>query len=129
MQGLKLGGLAGQFVIGLMLGLVWSPCVGPTLGAATTLASQGQDLTQIALLMAVFGIGSGTPMLVLGALSRQTVVRMRGHMLAAGRGGKRVLGAVMLLLGLAILTGADKRFEAWAVDASPAWLTHLTTRF
>lgn len=44
-------GLASQFGIGLVLGLVWSPCVGPTLGAATTLAAQGRHLGQIALLM------------------------------------------------------------------------------
>ena len=55
---------ARQFVIGLGLGIIWSPCVGSTLGAATTLASQGRDLTQIALLMMIFaldgGMGSGS---------------------------------------------------------------------
>ena len=43
----SLDGLSGQFVLGLLLGLVWSPCVGPTLGAAVTLASQGQSLAQV----------------------------------------------------------------------------------
>ena len=126
---LKLDGLSGQFVVGLVLGIIWSPCVGPTLGAATTLASQGQSLGQIALLMAVFGLGAGTPLVVLGSLSRNTVMRVRGRMMAAGKGGKVVLGALMLAIGFAILTGGDKRFEAWAVDASPAWLTDLTTRY
>ena len=42
-------GFTGQFLVGLLLGVVWSPCVGPTLGAATTLASQGRDLGQIGL--------------------------------------------------------------------------------
>ena len=40
-SGLERFGLAGQFGIGALLGLVWSPCVGPTLGAATVLAAQG----------------------------------------------------------------------------------------
>ena len=40
---LTFGGFTGQFLVGLLLGVVWSPCVGPTLGAATTLASQGRD--------------------------------------------------------------------------------------
>lgn len=57
-------GFAGQFLVGLLLGVVWSPCVGPTLGAATTLASQGRDLGQIGLLMLIFGApvsgGGGT---------------------------------------------------------------------
>ncbi|HTP73854.1 MAG TPA: cytochrome c biogenesis CcdA family protein [Burkholderiaceae bacterium] len=125
----RLDGLAGQLVIGLVLGIVWSPCVGPTLGAATTLASQGRDLTQIALLMLLFGFGAATPLVVLGSLSRATVQRLRGRLLAAGKGGKVVLGVLLLAVGVAILTGWDKRFEAWAVDVSPAWLTELTTRY
>jgi cytochrome c biogenesis protein CcdA len=84
---IRLDGVGGQFVIGLVLGVIWSPCVGPTLGAATTLASQGKDLAQIALLMALFGIGAGTPLVVLGTLSRTTVLNLRGRMLAAGKGG------------------------------------------
>lgn len=125
----RLDGLGGQFLIGLLLGVVWSPCVGPTLGAATTLASQGESLGQVALLMVIFGLGAGTPLIVLGSLSRDTVMRVRGRMMAVGKGGKTVLGTVMLAIGIAILTGWDKRFEAWAVDVSPAWLTNLTTRY
>lgn len=126
---IHLDGVAGQFIIGMVLGVVWSPCVGPTLGAATTLASQGKDLAQISLLMATFGVGAGTPLVVLGSLSRSTVMRVRGRMMSAGTAGKVILGLVMLTIGVAILTGWDKRFEAWAVDVSPAWLTDLTTRF
>lgn len=53
----RFDGLTGQFATGLLLGMVWSPWVGPTLGAAIMLASRGSHLPQIALLMAVFGIG------------------------------------------------------------------------
>jgi cytochrome c biogenesis protein CcdA len=125
----RLVGLGGQFGVGLMLGLIWSPCVGPTLGAASTLAAQGRQLPAIALLMLLFGLGAGTPLVVLGSLSRAAMLKLRGRLMVAGRRGKLVLGGVMLLLGAAILSGADKRFEAWVVDASPAWLTELTTRY
>lgn len=125
----NLDGLQGQFVLGLVLGLVWSPCVGPTLGAATTLASQGQHLAQIALLMVLFGLGAGTPLVLLGSLSRAGMARMRGRLSSAGKWGKLVLGGIMLLLGVAILTGLDKSFEAFVVDISPEWLTDLTTRY
>jgi cytochrome c biogenesis protein CcdA len=119
--------LPGQFVLGLLLGIVWSPCVGPTLGAAVTLASQGQSLAQVSLLMALFGFGAGLPLVALGLLSRQAMSRIRGRLLAAGQYGKRALGGIMLLLGAAILTGGDKMFEAWIVRESPDWLIALTT--
>ena len=126
---LKLDGLAGQFVVGLVLGVIWSPCVGPTLGAATTLASQGRDLAQIALLMMIFAMGAGTPLVVLGSVSRAAVMRMRGRMMQAGKLGKSILGGLLLLLGVAILSGLDKSFEAWVLRISPEWLTALTTRY
>jgi len=122
-----LDGLPGQFVLGLLLGVVWSPCVGPTLGAAVTLASQGQSLGQVTLLMALFGMGAGLPLVALGLLSRQAMMRVRGRLLAAGKIGKQALGGIMLLLGLAILTNADKMFEAWALKLAPDWLVALTT--
>lgn len=124
---LTLDGLPGQFVLGLLLGIVWSPCVGPTLGVAVTLASQGQSLAQVALVMALFGLGAGLPLVALGLVSRQAMLRMRGRLLAAGRIGKQALGALMLVLGAAILTGGDKRFEAWVLQAAPTWLVELTT--
>ena len=122
-------GWRGQFAVGLVLGVVWSPCVGPTLGAASTLASQGSHLPQIALLMLLFGLGAGTPLVVVGSLSRQALGRWRGKLLAAGQRGRVLLGIALMLIGLAILTGWDRAFEAWVVEHSPDWLTALTTRF
>jgi cytochrome c biogenesis protein CcdA len=120
-------GLHGQVLLGLLLGLVWSPCVGPTLGATITLASQGEDLGRATLVMLLFGLGAGVPLVVLGLLSQSVMKRIRGRLLAAGHAGKRVLGALLLIVGVAILTGADKRFEAWTLDHAPAWLIDLTT--
>jgi cytochrome c-type biogenesis protein len=124
-----LDGLGGQFALGLLLGIVWSPCVGPTLGAATTLASQGRNLAQISLLMAVFGLGASTPLVLIGSLSRATLLRVRGSLNKAGQRGKQVLGIALLLLGALILSHADHRLEALLLDHSPAWLTALTTRY
>ncbi len=129
LAGLTLDGLGGQFLLGLLLGVVWSPCVGPTLGAAITLASQGENLLQVGLVMAVFGIGASIPLVVLGLVSRQAVSRWRGRLLEVGKRGKQVLGVVMLVLGVAILTGGDKMFEAWVLGAAPEWLVRLTTSY
>jgi cytochrome c biogenesis protein CcdA len=122
-------GLRGQFTFGILLGIVWSPCVGPTLGAASVLASRGQSLGQVGLVMAAFGAGAALPLLLLGLLSREAIVRWRGHLLDIGKGGKITLGSFLVVLGGLILTGLDKRIETLLVDVSPAWLSALTTRF
>ena len=126
---MALDGLWGQFAIGLVLGIVWSPCVGPTLGAAVVLASQGAHLPQVALLMGIFGMGAALPVVVLAYISRGAMLGMRGKLMQAGKTGKTILGSIMVGLSLLILTGADKPMETWLVDHSPAWLTQLTTRY
>ena len=124
---LAVSGMAGQFVIGLLLGAVWSPCVGPTLGAASLLAAQGQDLLRVTLTMALFGIGAGLPLVLIGLLSRTTLMQVRSRLMSAGKLGKGVLGAALIVIGAAIVSGVDKKIEAWLVEASPEWLTRLTT--
>ena len=126
---MHLEGLSGQFVIGLVLGVVWSPCVGPTLGAAVVLASQGSHLPQVALLMGIFGVGAALPVVALAYVSRSAMLKMRGKLMQAGKTGKMILGAIMVALAVVILSGADKPVESWLVDQSPAWLTKLTTQY
>ncbi len=122
-------GLGGQFAVGLLLGLVWAPCVGPTLGAASILAARGEDLGTVALTMLAFGLGAALPLLLLGLASREALLGWRGRMRTAGSHLRRLLGAALVAVALLILTGLDKRAEAFLVEASPAWLTTLTTTF
>jgi cytochrome c biogenesis protein CcdA len=127
--GFSEAGLKGQFAVGLLLGVVWSPCVGPTLGTASVLAAQGKDLGQVAIIMVAFGIGAALPLVLLGQASREAVLRWRNRFLRAGQGGKAVLGGLLVIIGFLILTGLDKYLETFLVDVSPMWLTRLTTRF
>ena len=129
MGGVSRHGIIGQFALGIILGAVWSPCVGPTLGAASLLASQARDLPRVALTMFVFGIGAALPLVLLGFVSTTALVRMRARMLTVGQFGKAMVGVLFIFVGAAVVTGIDKRFEAILVDSSPAWLTDLTTRF
>jgi cytochrome c biogenesis protein CcdA len=122
-------GWQGQFVVGLLLGAVWSPCVGPTLGAASVLAARAENLAGVALIMVAFGVGAAMPLLVIGLISREVLAHWRSRLLATGGGGKIALGVILLAVGGLVLTGLDKRLEALLVAASPAWLTALTTRF
>jgi cytochrome c biogenesis protein CcdA len=117
----------GQFAIGLLLGTVWTPCVGPTLGAAATLASQGRNLGDVALLMAVFGVGASLPLVALGALSRASMTRWRGGLGSAARVGKAAFGAIFVVFGILVLTGLDRVFETAILSASPSWLIAFTT--
>ena len=127
--GMSTRGLTGQFALGLLLGAVWSPCVGPTLGAASVLAAQGKDIGSVAVTMIAFGIGAAAPLIALGMLSREALMRWRDRLLKASMGGKYLLGGLLLSVGVLIVSDLDRRLEAVLVDASPAWLTHLTTRF
>jgi cytochrome c-type biogenesis protein len=120
-------GLASQFAIGLLLGLVWSPCVGPTLGAASTLAAQGKNLGQIALLMLLFGLGAGLPLLLLGGLSHATMMRIRGSLSSIGHAAKSAMGGLFVVFGVLILSGFDRKLETMLLSISPDWLTKLTT--
>jgi cytochrome c-type biogenesis protein len=126
---LRLEGLGGQAVLGLLLGLAWAPCVGPTLGAAATLASQGKHFGQVALVMTTFGIGAAVPLVLVGSVSRRLFSTARGNLLRVGVYGKFLLGALIAALGLLIVTGWDRSIEAYLVEISPAWLTDLTTRY
>ena len=122
-------GLTGQFGVGLLLGAVWSPCVGPTLGAASLLAAQGRDLASVAFTMLLFGLGAALPLVALGTLSREILMRWRERMLGLGRGLKAALGVVLVGTSGVILSGYDRALETALVNASPDWLTALTTRY
>src|SRR5690242_17282059 len=119
-------GLRGQFGVGLLLGTVWGPCVGPTLGAATMLAAQGRDLGWVALTMLVFGLGSALPFLLLGTLTRGALMRWRDRLMSASNAGKLLLGGILTLMGLLILSGSDKIFETWLMPLIPQSLVDLS---
>jgi cytochrome c biogenesis protein CcdA len=123
----KGNGLLGQMMVGLLLGFVWTPCVGPTLGAATSLAAQGQDLGHIAILMALFGLGAALPLVLLGTISRVSLLKMRGTLAAWGKTARWTLGALFVVMGTIVITGVDRQLETLLLSVSPTWLTALTT--
>jgi len=118
-------GTSGQFILGLLLGFVWTPCVGPTLGAAISLAIQGDSLPIVFGIMLVFGAGAGVPLLVLGSLSGKIINREKlGNNVNVM---KKVLGVFLILIALTILLGYDRHLETLLVELMPDWLTDLTT--
>jgi len=120
-------GLLGQAAIGLLLGLVWSPCIGPTLGAAVAVASQGQRVPEVAATMAAFAAGITSVLLAIALLGRTYFMRAKNGIASRAKIAKLALGAVLTLVGVSILTGLDRKIEAVFVTAAPDWLVQLTT--
>lgn len=119
--------LGGSFLLGGLLGLVWSPCSGPLLISALTLvASEGGALRGTAILGA-FGLGAAIPLIVAAYASRAGFARMRGWVLGHIAALKTGFGILLVFLGVAILLGWDKRLEALVVQALPEWWINLTT--
>ena len=110
-----------QFVIGTSLGLVWLPCVGPTLGTAIALASTGQSMPMAFAVMLSFGVGTAIPLVTLGYFSGKKLKSVK----KSGVFGKYILGATLVFLALMILTGVDRILETWALDILPDWVTSI----
>ena len=119
-------GMTGQFLIGLLLGAVWSPCSGPTLGSAAVLASQQSHLPHAALTMLMFGLGASVPLMVVGSLSREMLKRWRGRLTLTGQGGRWAMGGLMLVVSVLVLSGWDKSLETAFVVHAPNWLTNVS---
>lgn len=129
MQKITPEGWQGQAAIGLLLGVVWVPCVGPTLGAASIMAARGENLGQVAITMALFGLGASLPLVLIGSLSRELRLRWRGRIAATGRTTKVIFGMLVILVGLGILTGVERDIQTWLIAHTPQWLLELGTRY
>jgi cytochrome c-type biogenesis protein len=122
----RFSGLGGQFLGGVMLGAVWSPCIGPTLGGAISLASQGKDIAWSAAIMTSFALGVSTLVIGLAFGTREVVARRKTALnLLAGR-AKPILGITFLCVGVAILSGLDHWLEGQLLDILPVWLQDLS---
>ncbi len=119
-------GLLGQFLGGMLLGVVWSPCIGPTLGGAISLASQGKNLGQVSLTMIAFAVGVSTIILALGYGARTVIVRRQALMRRIADKSRPVLGLVFLIVGLILLFHFNRVIEGWVLSHMPAWLVDFS---
>ncbi len=116
------GSWYGQFGIGFLLGLVWLPCIGPTLGAAIALASFGQQMGSAFAVMLAFGLGTAGVLILAGLLSGKALARWQPDILGNARRGRLILGWLLLMLGLMVLTGLDKHLQTFALMILPDWV-------
>jgi cytochrome c biogenesis protein CcdA len=120
-------GLGGQFALGILLGAIWSPCSGPTLGAAIGLAAQSKTIGKAAVIMATFSLGAVTPILALAYGSRQAVFARRDWLARFSRIGKPLMGSALVGVGIFVLSGLDRRVEAFLTSVMPDWLITVAT--
>jgi len=121
-------GVGGQFLLGLLLSAMWAPCTGPVLGGAVALASQADTAPEAAATMAVFATGAMVPLIALAYLLRGRAKVMRAKLHQASGLGRRLLGIVLLGVGLFVLSGLDKTLEAAIVRALPeSWVAFTTS--
>jgi len=127
LNGFSGSGVGGQFAVGLLLGAVWTPCVGPTLGAASVMAIRGENLWSAGATMAAFGIGTAVPLLALAAVSREVLLRWRGRLVCAAGGMKSALGLLLVIAGVMTLSGWDRLIQTYLESVVPGWLSAIST--
>jgi cytochrome c biogenesis protein CcdA len=126
MSNVNASGMRGQFIGGLLLGAVWSPCIGPTLGGAIALASQGQNLGYVTLIMACFALGVSTLILALGFGAREAIRTRASALRGLAERSKTILGITFLLVGLMLFFELHHIIEGAALDLMPIWLQDLS---
>ena len=119
-------GLAGEAAAGALLGLAWSPCIGPTLGAAIGFAAQGENLGYAFMIMVFFSLGAATIMLGLAYGTRGLIGTRRNFLNVIAPHAKKILGFGLIIVGIAIVFHFDRLAEGWAVQNLPAWLVDLS---
>jgi len=128
-DGLDRSTTGGQFLGGVLLGAVWVPCVGPTLGGAIALASTGDSLAWATAIMTGFAFGIGTVIVAL-AYGAQTAIRARRDTLRGMAARARpAMGVLFLLTGIVLFFDLQRPAEAWLIDHLPYWLQDLSVRF
>ena len=120
--------LTQEFAGGFLLGVIWSPCSGPSLGVALGLATQAGGFSQAVVLLTAFGLGAVLPILVFAYGTKGLTKKLRAQGLKI-QWIKKGTGFVMLVFGILIFTNFDKKFESVINQLLPESYIQWTTKF
>jgi cytochrome c-type biogenesis protein len=112
-------GLWGAYVMGLAFAFGWTPCIGPILAAILSVAAAEATVVKGAGLLAVYSAGLGIPFLIAAFMVEQFASlfnRMKRHLETV----ERVMGVLMVLTGIAFLTGTISNVSIWLLETFPA---------
>lgn len=129
MNDIDAGSTRGQFLGGLLLGTVWSPCIGPTLGGAIALASQGENLLFVTLIMMAFAAGVSTLIVGLGFGAREAIRSRANALRGLAERSKPIIGATFIVVGAMLFFRVHHMLEGWLLDVMPIWLQDLSVMF
>lgn len=112
----------GAYILGLAFAFGWTPCIGPVLGAILTVSAATATMSQGIALLAVYSLGLGLPFLLAAAFTGGFLARM-GLIRRFGRPLQILAGLVMVVMGIAMMTGYLSAFSYWLLDTFPALAT------
>ena len=113
------GSAIGAYVLGLAFAFGWTPCIGPQLGAILSLAASEASVARGTILLGIYALGLGVPFLLAAIfLSRSMVLmgKMKRHMGLI----EKLMGGLLLLVGVMLVTGLFSTFSWWLLETFPA---------
>jgi cytochrome c-type biogenesis protein len=113
-------GPLGAYLLGLAFAFGWTPCIGPILGAILTVSALSATAANGIALLSLYSLGLGIPFL-LAALFTQTLIDGLPRMRLAGRVLRLLAGGVMIVMGLAMMTGQMTWFAFWLLEKFPVF--------
>lgn len=116
------GGALGAYALGLAFAFGWTPCIGPQLGMILSLAATGGELSRGTALLAVYALGLGIPFL-LAAIFINRAIGLMNRIKPYLKTIERIMGALLVVVGVMLLTGAFSAFSFWLLEAFPALAT------
>lgn len=108
----------GAYLLGLAFGFGWTPCIGPVLGAILTVSALSSTASAGIILLTIYALGLGVPFLLSAVFTDGLVKRLKG-MRRAGRALQLVAGGVMIVMGIAMITGTMSTFAIWLLNNVP----------
>jgi len=109
------GSALGAFVLGLAFAAGWTPCIGPQLGTILSLAAQSGTVGRGTALLGVYAVGLGLPFLA-SALFIERAMRVMGRLKRHMRWIERAMGALLVGVGVLMLTGAMTDISWWLLE-------------
>jgi cytochrome c-type biogenesis protein len=115
----KITGVARPYVVGVAFGAGWSPCVGPLLAAALTIAARSGGVGRGTILLCAYSLGIGVPFLV-AALGLASSPGLADRLRRIGPNLERVSGVFLVVLGVLLVTDTYVHLTSYLARFVPA---------